>query len=182
MEFLRLPFNNKYILIFGKKQQFSFAFILFFTILQWLSLSVGVFFLVKSFFPREIVKLHHYYSIVGLVFVFFLLKMLFQSIIIYIFDLKSFGTKYIFNRLSYSNYASFIFAVLNFIIIFGFSQNKYFFYFSWLILAYVLVFGFVSFVKMYKISIKNHLLYFILYLCTFEIAPYVFLGYFLSTI
>lgn len=182
MEFLHLPFNNKYIIIFGKKQQFSFAFILFFTILQWLSLSIGVFFLLKNIFPKEVMILQHYYAIVILIFFIFIFKMILQSIIMYIFDIKKFGTKYIFSRLSYSNYASFVFGILNFIIIFGFSLNKYFFYFSWLILVYLLVFGFISFVKMYKISIKNHLLYFILYLCTFEIAPYIFLGYFLKNI
>lgn len=180
-EFLKLPFNNKYIIIFSKKEKIRVVFTFLLTIIQWISWSIMLFFLMKQTADPDIFGVR--FSIILLIFVavilFFLIKWIFQRFVIYVFDIKLFGNNYLFNRLSYSNYAGLVLCILNFIIIFGFSANYYFFYISLLISLYLLLFGFFSYIKLHKISIKSYFLYFILYLCTFEIAPYIFIGYLL---
>ncbi|MFC2693353.1 MAG: DUF4271 domain-containing protein [Capnocytophaga gingivalis] len=49
--------------------------------------------------------------------------------------------------------------------------------FSLVIFLYIQILGVISFAKLYKNEIKQYWYYFILYLCTFEIAPYVFVNY-----
>lgn len=180
-EFLKLPFNNKYIIIFSKKEKIRVVFTFLLTIIQWISWSIMLFFLMKQTADQDIFGVR--FSVILLIFVavilFFLIKWIFQRFVIYVFDIKLFGNNYLFNRLSYSNYAGLVLCILNFIIIFGFSANYYFFYISLLISLYLLLFGFFSYIKLHKISIKSYFLYFILYLCTFEIAPYIFIGYLL---
>ncbi|WP_373874557.1 DUF4271 domain-containing protein [Capnocytophaga catalasegens] len=179
-EFLQLIFNDRYIVIYGKKEKVRLFFTMLFFLIQWLTLSISVYIffyifgLSTDFFPLPI---PFEFVIFFLILIFLLLKMLVQYLIIYIFDISNFGKMFFFNRLTYSNYASFLLFILNMITIYGVSFNRYFFYISLIIFLYILVFGLFSFIKLYKKSIKPYLFYFILYLCTFEIAPYIFIGY-----
>lgn len=179
-EFLRLPFNNKYIIIFGKKEKIRVLFTILLSIIQWFSISIIIFFLIRgSSVEKNLTFIPIPFFVIVLIGVIslFLLKLFVQRVLTYIFDIKSFANSYIFNRLSYSNYVGLVLCVLNFINIYGFAANRYFFYFSLIISLFLLIFGFFSFVKFHKFLIKTHFFYFILYLCTLEIIPYVFLGY-----
>ncbi|MDO4880978.1 MAG: DUF4271 domain-containing protein [Capnocytophaga sp.] len=84
--------------------------------------------------------------------------------------------------MSYSNYAGFVLALLLFIIIYGFDNQQYMFYLAISIFLFIQLLGLSTFVKLYKNWIKNYLYYFILYICTFEIAPYLLIGYWIMKI
>lgn len=177
-EYLRLPFNNKYIIIFGKKDFSTFTFTTLFFVAQWLTLSVSIYFLGFFFIQFPPFPFHEIqYNILFFTGLLLSVKLLLQYFILYIFKIKNFGKNYLFNKLSYSNYAGFVLAFCNFISFYIFNNNIYFFCFSLLLFAYIQGIGLFSFIKMNQNDIKPYLFYFILYLCTFEIAPYIFLSF-----
>lgn len=174
-EFLRLPYNNKYILIFSKKENLRLPFLFLFLLIQLISLGIFTFFafekyhfeienigFVKDFFPVFIIL-----AISGYCF----LKFLFQKLIFYIFDIKNLGNLYLFNKISYSNYAGLLLLFFNILCLYIFERDPKFVLFSGVCFFYILIFGLFSFAKMYEKIIKEHFFYFILYLCTLEIAP-----------
>ena len=184
-EFLRLLTNNKYVLIFGKKEKANFIFTFLFLLIQWWALSIALYLIANilnvSFEPLDYFVSKQYIILFCVAF-FIILKLIFQKIIIYIFDFSNFSKIYLFIRLSYSNYAGFVLALLLFIIIYAFDNQQYIFYLAILVFLYIQGSGLVTFVKLYKNLIKNYLYYFILYICTFEIAPYLFIGYWIMKI
>ena len=51
-----------------------------------------------------------------------------------------------------------------------------------MVFLYIQVLGLISFVKLYKNELRAYWYYFILYLCAFEITPYIFINSIISTI
>lgn len=176
-EFLSLPFNRKYILIFGQKERMKFSFTALFFVFQVLSVGLGICFFLqiqKIDFPILLIFLS--------ILILFLVKLVFQFLINWVFNTNDFGHIYVFNQLSYSNYASFIWALLSLLTAYSFNFNIYFYYFSVFVFISILLLGLVSFLKTYFGKIKPYYFYFILYICTFEIIPYVFIGYFIKNL
>ncbi|EGD33945.1 MULTISPECIES: DUF4271 domain-containing protein [unclassified Capnocytophaga] len=175
-EFLNLLFNNKYIIIFNKKEKTNVLFTSSLLGIQWLVLSITIWLLMRYFlidFSFYSIPLP-YIIMVGVA-AFLLLKITFQRFISYVFDFDLFSRSYLFIRLSYSNYASFILVFLLFFDIYGMNNNIYLLGFSLITFLYIQILGLVSFVKLYKNEIRHYWYYFILYLCTVEIVPYIFI-------
>ena len=181
--FLGLITNNKYTIVFHKreKNEIFFTFLLF--VVQCISVTVLAFFMLQHYhiklpweqFPAVLVI---FIFLLG----FFLLKLAIQFIIIYVFDIQHFGKAYLFEKITYSNYAGAILLLVSFLVIYGFNRNIYLLYFSVILFLYVMFLGMFSFFKKNQQRLKPHLFYFILYLCTFEIAPYVLIGYCIKNI
>lgn len=174
-DFLRLPFNNKYILIFSKKENLRLPFLFLFLLIQFISLGIFTFFIFENYhfeienigFVKDFLPFFIILAISG----YCLLKFLFQKLIFYVFDTKNLGNLYLFNKISYSNYAGFLLLFFNIFCLYIFEKHSKIVLISGIFFLYILVFGLLSFTKMYEKIIKEHFLYFILYLCTLEIAP-----------
>lgn len=174
-EFLSLPINRKYILIFSQKERLKFSFTALFFIFQMLSVGLGICFFL------QIQEIHFSCFWVFLITILlFSIKLFIQILMNWVFNTNDFGHIYLFNQLSYSNYASFIWALLSLLTAYTFNFNIYFHYFSAIIFVCILLLGLLSFLKIHFQKIKPYFFYFILYICTLEIMPYFFIGYFVK--
>lgn len=177
-EFLKLPVNNRFVVIYEKKEKKIHIFTFISLVLQWISLSLLVyvwllFYHVKLPFITGVDFLDLALLLLG----FLGLKYFFQKNLIHLFDLRYFGKSYIYNRIIYSSYASFLTVILLFLVVYVQILNAYSVNFLFFILLIVNLLSWFTFIKTNQLKIKPYLIYFILYLCTFEIAPYVFLMY-----
>lgn len=180
-EFLNLLTNNKYIIIFNKRERSGVFFTTSLLVVQWAILSISIWRII-SFFRLEIsfYAVPEQYLIMIGVALFILLKIAFQRLISYVFDMDTFSRSYLFVRLSYSNYAALILVLLLFVNIYAMELNIYMFAFSLIVFLYIQVLGLVSFAKLYKSQLGTYWYYFVLYLCAFEIAPYIFINWIIS--
>lgn len=180
-EFLNLLTNNKYIIIFNKRERSGVFFTTSLLVVQWAILSIAIWRII-SFFRLEIsfYAVPEQYLIMIGVALFILLKIAFQRLISYVFDMDTFSRSYLFVRLSYSNYAALILVLLFFVNIYAMELNIYMFAFSLIVFLYIQVLGLVSFAKLYKSQLGAYWYYFVLYLCAFEIAPYIFINWIIS--
>lgn len=180
-EFLNLLTNNKYIIIFNKRERSGVFFTTSLLVVQWAILSIAIWRII-SFFRLEIsfYAVPEQYLIMIGVALFILLKIAFQRLISYVFDMDTFSRSYLFVRLSYSNYAALILVLLLFVNIYAMELNIYMFAFSLIVFLYIQVLGLVSFAKLYKSQLGVYWYYFVLYLCAFEIAPYIFINWIIS--
>ena len=152
-EFLNLLTNNKYIIIFNKRERSGVFFTTSLLLVQWAILSIAIWRII-SFFRLEIsfYAVPEQYLIMIGVALFILLKIAFQRLISYVFDMDTFSRSYLFVRLSYSNYAALILVLLLFVNIYAMELNIYMFAFSLIVFLYIQVLGLVSFAKLYKQS------------------------------
>ena len=169
------------LLIFNKKERSNTLFTTLLLIVQWVAMSICIW-LIFSFFNINIsiYNIHSEYIIFIGIGLFILLKLAIQFFISYSLNINNFLRSYLFIRLSYSNYASFILLLFLFLIIYGMKSNIYLVCLSLLIFVFIHILGIISFVKLYKNEIRSYWYYFILYLCTFEITPYIFINYWIT--
>ena len=120
-------------------------------------------------------------EIVLFVFLFLVAKLLLQRWISSLFDLSDFSRDYIFSRIAYSSYAAIVMIIVLFLGVYlPFTSEKHLFLLLLVLLLILLSINMLSWIKIIKSNqkeIKPYLFYFILYLCTLEIAPYIFIIY-----
>ena len=170
-EFLGLLTNNRYIIIFNKRERSGVLFTFSLLVIQW-AILLKYFDIKFSFYA-----IPDQYLIMASVAFFIFIKIVLQRLVSYVFDMDTFSRSYLFVRLSYSNYAGFVLVFLLFFNIYGVKSNIYLFAFSLIVFLYIQVLGLVSFAKLYKNQLKQYWYYFILYICAFEIAPYIFINH-----
>lgn len=176
-DFMRLFSTSKYVKIYkdGSLIMSWFTVILF--IVQLLSL---------TFFIQLIL---HYFTIVSkndyvvfiqiftILFVFVLAKFLFEKIIATVFDIEEQVDMYNMTKVSYRSYIMTLLLPVN---IFLFYSNNVSIMLIYCIIFIIIGFNVITYVKViktYQNLIFGNLIYYILYLCTLEIAPYYFLYY-----
>ncbi len=118
-----------------------------------------------------------YLELVIIVVVVLVVKLLFQRWVSSLFDLSEFSKEYIFSRISYTSYASAMMALGLFVGVYSGVVNRILLYGLLLLLLIISILSWVKIINANRKEIKSYLLYFILYLCTLEIAPYIYLFY-----
>ena len=174
--FITLFVSNKYLIIEQKQQPLSSVFNILLTLFQILSLSVFIRLVIQQFYPdagttNSFILL----QIIGICFLFTLGKLLVEKIIGVIFSSEALMDQYLFSKLSYRNYLGILLFPINVLLIYTFPTSQLLF----IIIGIVLIVGnlltLLLVFKMYSKLIFGQLFYFILYLCTLEIAPYYIL-------
>ncbi|MBU2995553.1 DUF4271 domain-containing protein [Cellulophaga baltica] len=177
LNFIILPFNNKYIFLYNKKEKLSHWFNVFLFIFQVLNLALFIYILNDIFsFSGQNKTLTLYFIILGVLLIFFIVKIFFQLGNAFIFNISGEITEYLFKKLSYLNYSSFVMFIANILLTYVLNDSKTVAYTSMLIIILINAIGWVTVIKNYQKLITNNFLYFILYLCTLEIAPIVLIG------
>ncbi|ATA75445.1 DUF4271 domain-containing protein [Capnocytophaga sp. H2931] len=177
-EYVKLPLNDKYIVIYEKKERKIHLFTFFLFFLQWFSLSLFFYVCGQIYdlqFPVSTGFL--FLDIAVLLLLLLGLKLVVQTSIAQVFELRGFSKGYMFSRIAYSSYGAILVVVMLFFILYAVSLEKKYIYLLFGILLIINVLGWISIVKSNQKMIKPYIIYFILYLCTLEIAPYVFFIY-----
>ncbi len=169
--FLPLFVSNRYLKIYGREQSHK---------IDWFNLLLFVVqILVVTLIASFTLKTYNYipednYILISVIFTaFIILKYFLEKIIASIFEIEKFASKFIFDRASYRNLIPILLFPL--LILFIFSDlNKNIV--ITIIFILFLVLNFISLtltIKKHQKVIRQWLFYFILYLCAFEIVPYL---------
>ncbi len=175
-DFSRLIISNKYIKIYRENPSMMNWFIILLFWVQIISFS----FLIQIFLSRyNIVSKTDYLTfirITTLLIVFILSKYVIEKIIAVLFDIEEFIEQFNFQKVSYRTYISICFLPF---IIFAYYNNTSISLINSIIFSILSIntLVYINSLKMYQNLIIGKMFYFILYLCTLEIAPYYLLYY-----
>jgi len=177
LNFIILPFNDKYILLHNKKGQFSHWFHLLLTFFQLVNLSLFLFLIFKTFDLTYYEKTSTAYLIIfGFLALFQLVKFLLQMFTAFVFNNQSLVGSIIFSKISYLNYSSIIIAIANILLIYITTDSKTTIYVALSLILLINGIGIIKLLKNHQKALFPYFVYFILYLCTLEIAPLVLIG------
>ncbi|MBP1839303.1 DUF4271 domain-containing protein [Formosa algae] len=111
---------------------------------------------------------------------FLFVKILFERLIANIFSMDDVIEHYIFQKKTYKNYFGMLLIPINAFLIYSVTPSKTILYIVLSIFMVILIVRLSTTLKRYQKLIKSNLFYFILYLCTLEIAPYIILYKFIT--
>lgn len=181
MNFMILPFNNKYIFLYNKKDKLMNWFQVFLTFFQLINFSLFLYLMGKLFFgvPEKDDPLV-YLAILGVLVVFLSLKISLQLGSGIIFGSEKTIMEIIFKKLSYINYSAYIMFLANAVLSFILVDSKIVGYVAIFLILLINVIGWATLLKNHQNFIAGNFFYFILYLCALEIAPFVIIANYLK--
>lgn len=180
-DFMNLIFSDKYSKIYRDSSQLKSGFTISLFFVQIISFTFFIQ-LSLNIFEYDVSKLDWalYIQIATFLIFFILSKFLVEKIIASAFDIEEFVDQYNLQKITYRTYIGIIILPVNLILFYYDSISRNI---PIAVIAIILVISGLT----YSVSIKNYqniiirkLFYFILYICTLEIAPYFFM-YFLFT-
>ena len=104
-----------------------------------------------------------------------LIKILLELGIGYLFAIPKLFHSYVFQQVSFLNFLGVVLLPLNSLLIFGAPNHHTLLVLVLVISGLILLIGFMKSIKTYQKLLINNFFYFILYLCTLEIGPYILL-------
>jgi len=176
LNFMMLLTSDKYLIIEQKQNKLSFSFHTALHLFQVISLGLFLYLLVsylysESYTENAILLL----QVMTGYLLFVMSKYLIEKIIGVLISSESLINHYLFCKISYRNYLSIIFLPVNIVLLYAITPSTILLViFSMLLLVGNLLTLFVIF-KNHRSFIYENIFYFILYLCTLEIAPYFIL-------
>ena len=175
-EFLQLVITDKYFYMQGKDTRFFSMFNVLLFLFQSLSFGMLLYLLGKTFFTETMAELRFpFLTIVVGYSIFTLVKIAIEKGVGMMFSIEKVLVLYIYQKISYRNWLALIVFACNILLIYSFSNQ---FYVLIGIVCFVLLMNTAFLIYLYKKQEKiilANLFYFILYLCTLEISPYIIL-------
>lgn len=177
-DFLGLLYTNKYIKLYNEENLNWFSVILIF--IQMISFSLFIHIVLGNLGYLNKNSFISFIQIFAFLLFFISLKYLIEKSIAFLFDIQDFYSRFLFYQASYRMYLGLIMLFLTFLMFYGktsIDNITYLFISIFIILN--LIINLISF-RIFQKEIIGNLFYFILYLCTLEIAPYYFTYYWLT--
>ena len=179
--FIILPFNNKYIGMYTKKEKLFNWFHILLSIFQIINTTLFIFFLWRAFIrPTDEKNPYIFPLLLAAVFIFLSAKTLLQLINGFIFNNYRTFNELIFKKLSYLNYSGIVLFISNVLLTYVFIDSKIVILAALILFPIINIMGWVTVIRNYQKFISSYFFYFILYLCALEIAPLVIMGSFLK--
>ena len=174
-EFIRLGGSNKYLSVYRDANNMKSGFTISMFVVQMISLSFFVHYVLNLFGHSQLDSLISFVRILSILVFFVLIKYFIEKIIAVCFGVEEFVEQYNLVKVTYRSFLGLIlFPVAALLFYNHFLSN----YLIWGVLAMFILTNvalFILLLKNYQNSIRQFIFYFILYLCTFEIAPYIIL-------
>ncbi|MDC6365468.1 MULTISPECIES: DUF4271 domain-containing protein [Flavobacteriaceae] len=181
INFIILPFNDKYILLHNKKGQLFNWFHILLTLFQLVNFALFLFLLQKNLFQVPYGNgASVFFWILGFLILLLLVKMGLQYVKGYVFNTQHLVSEFIFSKTTYLNFSGLVMFVGNIFLIYILKDSKEVIYATIILILLINGIGITKLLKNYQKALFPHLLYFILYLCTLEIAPLVLIGSYLK--
>ena len=181
MNFIILPFNNKYIFMYNKKEKLMNWFHVLFTLFMFINLSVFVYLSGEILVSDASAAYPYPYPIIlGCLLGFILLKVVLQLVNGFIFESNKAMSELIFKKLSYLNYTGIVMFIANLILGYTLSDSRIVVFITIFLILSINVIGWVTLLRIHQKFITNYFFYFILYLCALEISPLVIIGSYLN--
>lgn len=176
-EFTRLAISDKYIKIYKDNTNLRNSFTLSFLAIQLLSITFFFQIVARSFGFIEQYSLLSFVQILNFTCFFVIGKYLIDKIIGITFGIEDFVDNFNLQKATYRNYIGMYLLVLDLLLFYNDIVNQMAIGLFGITLILTNLSLYVIFIKNHRKTILNKLFYFILYLCTLEIAPY-FIIYF----
>ncbi len=181
LNFVILPFNDKYVLLHNKKGQLFNWFHILFTVFQIINLAFFIFLSLKAF---DAIPSENHQNVFLLVLAFLVLfqivKLALQFIKGFVFNTQGLISELVFSKTSYLNHSSILLFISNVILVYIFRDSKLIIYATIILILLVNGIGVIKLLKNYQKAMFPYFVYFILYLCALEIAPLVIIGSYLK--
>ncbi|AXT18365.1 DUF4271 domain-containing protein [Flavobacteriaceae bacterium AU392] len=174
-DFLLVIGNSKYLKIYSRDQKFIDHFDSLLYINLIISLSLFGFISYNTIVGTITLNLILYTKIVVGIGALILIKILLERLIGSLFEIDNLIDTYIFQKTNYKNYIGLVLLPVNIILCFAIPPSSQLIY---IIIGLIFLINFIGFITSFLANQKliiNNLFYFILYLCTLEIAPYIIL-------
>ena len=172
-DLIRLFTNSNYLRIYLKEHRFLdvFDFILFFNFI--INCTAYAYVLYGSFINLIEISTNKFATISIAIIIFLALKLILKLLTGYLFDLHKTISILIFQQVSTINFIGIILLPINLLLVFGLNFD-----FIWMIISIVLIattilIGMLKTIQTNLNFVLSNFLYFILYICTLEIGPYV---------
>jgi hypothetical protein len=174
-EFTRLAYSDKYTKIYKDSSNLMSGFTISMFVLQLISFSFFILLLLMQFEKVEKMDLIIYIQIFTFLSVFILSKFLIEKIIATAFKIEEFNEQFNLLKVNYRAYFGFILLPINIILFYNTINSDWFFKILLIILITINITTYFVALKLYQNLLFRKIFYFILYLCTLEIAPYYFI-------
>ena len=176
-DFANLIFSDKYIKVYRDSSHLKSGFTISLFFVQVISLAFFIQLSLSSFGKALKTDWVLYIQIITFLIFFILSKYLIEKIIATAFDIEEFVEQFNLQKVTYRTYIGLFILPINIILFYynSLSPNIVFVFIAVVIAANVI--SYLISIKNYQNLILGKLFYFILYLCTLEIAPYYFMYY-----
>jgi hypothetical protein len=174
-EFVRLAYSDKYTKIYRDSSNLMSGFTISMFVLQLISFSFFTLLVLNQFNITEKTDLIVYIQILTFLSVFILSKYLIEKIIATAFKIEEFNEQFNLLKVNYRAYFGFILLPVNIILYYNSLNSNWFFWTLLIALISINIITYLVFLKLYQNLLLRKIFYFILYLCTLEIAPYYFI-------
>lgn len=175
IEFMRLGVSDKYTKIYRDSSNMNSGFTISMFFVQLISFSFFVLLVLShyKFTTKENVVV--FIQTITFLSVFILSKYLIEKIIATTFKMEDFVEQFNLLKVSYRTYFGILLLPINIILYYNsFNENWIYLSILLILLAINVITYFIT-LKIYQNIILGKIFYFILYLCTLEIAPYYFM-------
>lgn len=179
-EFIKLGYSDKYNKVYKDTNNLLNWFTISMFVIQLISFSFFILLLLSFFNYTKTDNYITYIQIVTFLFVFVLSKFLIEKIVGTAIDSESMVDQFNLIKTNYRAFLGFILLPVNIVLYYNKVPIKEVFYIILGIFLLYNVFTYYFLVKTYQKIILGKLFYFILYLCTLEIAPYYFMYYWVT--
>ena len=181
VNFLVLPFNNKYLFMYNKRDILFNWFHIFLAGFQLINLTLFTFYAAEIVLQADLSNSPLNFLIVfSLILLFFLLKVIIQLGNSFVFNNQKTITEIIFKKISFLNFSGLILFVANVLLTFIFQGSALVVYAGIFFVLLVNAVGWITILRNHQKYISSYFFYFILYLCALEISPYVLMVYYIK--
>jgi hypothetical protein len=181
LNFIILPFNNKYIGLYNKKER----------LFNWFQTLLGLFFVLSAalflYFASTLFEMApHKEALISFplllvgVLTFLVLKIALQLGNGLVFGAYPLFNELIYKKLSYLTYSGIVLFFANIILNYVSPGSKAVFYVGFILFLSINVIGWFTVLKNSQKIVAHQFFYFILYLCALEFAPLIIIGHLLK--
>jgi len=174
-EFIRLAYSDKYTKIYKDSSNLMSGFTVSMFVLQLFSFSFFTLLVLNQFGKAEKTNGITYIQIFTFLTVFILSKFLIEKIVATAFKIEEFNEQFNSLKVNYRVYFGFILLPVNILLFYNTFDSKLFFQILLVTLLIINITIYIVALKLYQNLLMSKIFYFILYLCTLEIAPYYFI-------
>ena len=179
-DFVNLIISNKYLKIYKDSSNLMSWFTILLFVVQLFSFSFFIQLVLTYYgftFKTNWISFVQIFTFLSF---FTLSKFLIEKIIATAFDIENFIEQYNLFKVSYRTYIGLLLLPVNLILYYSDLMNKYVIISVLVTLLAINAITYLLSLKNYQKFLFNKLFYFILYICTLEIAPYYFIYYFIT--
>lgn len=176
-EFMKLAFTNKYMKIYKDSGNILTGFTISMFIVQLLSFTFLAQFILSYYGLIDKTSWIAFIQIFTFITVFILSKYIIEKIIATSFNIEEFSEMFNLQKISYRTYLGLLLLPVNIILFYNSNPQPVVLYIIIALMLVITVISYLTSLRLYQNLILSKLFYFILYLCTLEIAPYYFIYY-----